>query len=534
MPRDYFQSKEFRNILTAYEQRKDKEKSVYLDADDFADIADYYLTVDKFDKAIEALDMGLSIHPNDDSILVVQSAAYILQRMYKEAEEVLSLLDPENSDVKYQIAQIQYARYRNDIKAEKLWREWMEMDNRLTPSEEHQRENYIHIITSMAELRGVNSTTGTKDWNVDLTRRWIREYIDKFSPLGKFESDIHLADICREHELADLMCEVLTQVLEEQPYLKKGWSNLALAYYMLERYDQAIEACDFALAVEPGDMDTILTKAHALNSMGEKLASKPVFKEYLERGGDPVQSIPYAEALFLEGQEKEAVQILLGLQALFDAKRQEEKNSYANSDLDLLGSSTRPDDFLELCERVYTDIGDMFYHHAYYKESVQAFKSILEENKEYAEAYFMIGVNLLALETYDEASRNFAHALMYAKDQVMMGLDIALTFVLNDFDEFALEVLNAVSKIATQSQSPFARNLSAAKSVAYLKTGEKELFLLNFKIACQECPDLVQKVYHGYFPASMPVSQWYDYAEGEIDVLSKKFKKENLYIKGFS
>jgi len=32
----------------------------------------------------------------------------------------------------------------------------------------------------------------------------------------------------------------------------------------------------------------------------------------------------------------------------------------------------------------------------------------------------------------------------------------------------------------------------------------------------------------------MPVSQWYDYAEGEIDVLSKKFKKENLYIKGFS
>ena len=52
MPRDYFQSKEFRNILTAYEQRKDKEKSVYLDADDFADIADYYLTVDKFDKAI--------------------------------------------------------------------------------------------------------------------------------------------------------------------------------------------------------------------------------------------------------------------------------------------------------------------------------------------------------------------------------------------------------------------------------------------------------------------------------------------------
>ena len=45
MAKDYFQSEEFKKVLRVYEQRQ--EKSVYLDAEDFADIADYYLSVDK-------------------------------------------------------------------------------------------------------------------------------------------------------------------------------------------------------------------------------------------------------------------------------------------------------------------------------------------------------------------------------------------------------------------------------------------------------------------------------------------------------
>ena len=35
MAKDYFQSKEFKNLLKSYEEQRDKGESIYLDADDF-------------------------------------------------------------------------------------------------------------------------------------------------------------------------------------------------------------------------------------------------------------------------------------------------------------------------------------------------------------------------------------------------------------------------------------------------------------------------------------------------------------------
>ena len=116
----------------------------------------------------------------------------------------------------------------------------------------------------------------------------------------------------------------------------------------------------------------------------------------------------------------------------------------------------------------------------------------------------------------------------------MMGLDIALTFVLNDFDQFGLDVLNAISQIAAHSQSPFVKNIPAAKSLTYLKMGKTDLFLTNFKEACRKTPDIIRRVYENYFPVNMPVSQWGDYAEKEIGTLVNKFKKDNLHFEGFS
>ena len=95
MTNDYFQSEEFKEILASYEKRGDKDRSIYLDADDFADIADYYLTNNKPMKAMKAIDMGLQIHPDEEVLLIVRSAAYIFQRQFDKAREILKTLDAE-------------------------------------------------------------------------------------------------------------------------------------------------------------------------------------------------------------------------------------------------------------------------------------------------------------------------------------------------------------------------------------------------------------------------------------------------------
>lgn len=539
MAKDYFQSKEFKEVLTLYEEQRDKGESVYLDADDFADIADYYLSLDRPDLTMDTLAAGLSLHPDDEVLLIVLSATHIYERQYDKAEAVLKTLDASNSDVIYQLAQLEYVKYGNVKKAEKIWRDWMKLENGQEPSEQQRRESYIHIISSLIELRG----TSQKDrvYDVEATRRWVREYLDTFSPLGEYEEDVQLADICRDNDLADLMCEVITQVLEVQPYLPKGWTNLALAQFMLQRYEQALESCDFALAVNPNDLEALLTKAHSFHCMGEKKESQPVFKEYLDRGGEAVQIIPYADALFSNGEKNLAISELEWLMKFFVNRKKEADAKYSRARATLRRDSKERkeeealyQEFMDLYKRILTDISDLCHHNECYEESIMANKCLTEIDGKNSEAYFMLGINNLALSRYDEAARNFAIALQLADDQVMMGIDIALTFVLNNFDKFALEVLNAVSQIAANSSSPFVKNIPAAKSLTYLKLGHKDQFIKYFKVACKETPDLVKKVYEGHFPKNVPVSKWCDYAEKNIEKLMKSLKGENLLLQDFT
>ena len=539
MAKDYFQSREFKDLLKSYEEQLSQGKSIYLDADDFADIADYYLSMDKPLMALDVLGQGLAIHPDDEVLMIVLSATYIYQREYDQAENVLNTLNASNSDVKYQLAQLQYAKYGNVKKAEKIWREWMKLENGPNPSEEQRRETYIHIISSLIELRGLGRNV--KDFDVVATRRWIREYIDTFKPLGRYDEDVQLADICRDNDLADLMGEVLMQVLEEQPYLPKGWSNLALAQYMVQNYEQALESCDFALAINPNDLEALLTKAHVYHTQGEKKLSAPVFKEYLNKGGEAVQIIPYADALFVSGEREQAISELEWLCNYYDNRRMEVLTKYQQSkakkpadSAELKAEKEMYEEVVDLHKRILSDVSDLLHHNECYDESIAVNERLIKADPHDSEAYFMLGINHLAMARYEVASKNFALALQCAPDQVMMGIDIALTFVLNNFDKFALEVLNAVSQIAANTKSPYAKNIPAAKSLTYLKLGHKDQFLKHFQVACQDTPDLVQKVYEGYFPKNVPVAQWSDYAVKHIDTLMSKLKNENIVLHDFT
>ena len=539
MAKDYFQTDEFNELLEMYERQKKKRKSIYLDAEDFADIADYYLGNDMPLAAMEAVDMGLAIHQGSDVLLIMKSAVYIYQFQFKEAEALLAELDESNTDVLYQLAQLQYAYYLDTEKAEEMWRQWLQMDcENEGSSDEYRRENYIHIISTLAVLRDPHSSPEKRRADVDALVRWVREYIDTFKPLGKSDSDLQLADICRENELPDLLVEVLSQVLEERPYLPKGWSTLALAHYILMDFEQALDACAFALAINPNDMDALLTKAYAVYEVGDREGAKPIFKEYVDKGGEAVQILPYVEMLFRDADSQEAMVQLGWLTQRFEdrkeeLKRQMDSASRQLSDIEYRKASRAYEDFMELYRKTQNDIGDIYYRNERYEESCRAYARLVEAGNNSSDTYFMIGLNHLALDRFHEAVYSFGLALSNAEDKVMTGIDIALTFAINNYDEFALKVLEAVDDLAASEDNPSAKNIAAAKSLAYLKMGDTEQFLAFFKRACEDTPDLIRKVYDNYFPTDLPISEWHDYAQREIQTLLKKISKEDVHIAGF-
>ena len=59
----YFESKEFQNILNKYETSVKSEHAIYMDADDLADIADYYHYNGRDEEANEAIELALTYNP---------------------------------------------------------------------------------------------------------------------------------------------------------------------------------------------------------------------------------------------------------------------------------------------------------------------------------------------------------------------------------------------------------------------------------------------------------------------------------------
>ena len=60
---EYFESEEFRDILSQYEESVESGYPAYIDADDLADIANYYQYYGSPDKADAPISLALAPHP---------------------------------------------------------------------------------------------------------------------------------------------------------------------------------------------------------------------------------------------------------------------------------------------------------------------------------------------------------------------------------------------------------------------------------------------------------------------------------------
>ena len=67
----YFENREFQKILYQYEDAVSHEQSVYMDADDLTDIAEYYMMNGRPTDAMEAIRIALALHPDSEDPQVV-------------------------------------------------------------------------------------------------------------------------------------------------------------------------------------------------------------------------------------------------------------------------------------------------------------------------------------------------------------------------------------------------------------------------------------------------------------------------------
>lgn len=120
-----------------------------------------------------------------------------------------------------------------------------------------------------------------------------------------------LANIYEEKEQLDLALKAYDKLLDQNPYSCSDWLGLAKIYAIKRNYGKAIEACDYALAIDEKDINTLSFKGYCLYDSKRYDEAIDTFKEYAENNGN--KAVAYeliAECYSALKKTKEAISYL--------------------------------------------------------------------------------------------------------------------------------------------------------------------------------------------------------------------------------
>lgn len=227
-----FENKEFKKILNTYEESVRNKTSVYLDADEFVNIAGYYIENDRDEEAQQVLDMGLSIHPNDTGILTFEACNSAWNGDLEKAYQIYDLIaDKDNREVKSLKALL--------LIKEDRWEEGDQILEGIAKENNYSTDVIADIIANYTNL-------GQKS----LASKWLSIIRKKGYDYNK--NDRLTEVLCNYYYAFDYYDQAITlfkKLIDKYPYTINYWIGLSNCYIKENRFAEADEALDYALAI---------------------------------------------------------------------------------------------------------------------------------------------------------------------------------------------------------------------------------------------------------------------------------------------
>lgn len=238
-------------------------KSIYFDADEFGDLAEYYDSQEDTDIAKEIIEAGLSIHPGSTSLLLKKARFAIYEGDYLDALDILDIMSEYEFDL-YLLkieCNLQLERYDE---AYSLTEELLE--------KEEEEEQY-HIFAELGFLHV----------EADCFKEAVA-YFEESLKLNPENIDV-LSDLAYSYEMLgdfDAAVSATNRILDIEPYTYEAWINLGKLFSLKEEFEKAIDAFDFALTINDSDNSVLKLKAHCLSLSGRIEEAIDIFKALLD------------------------------------------------------------------------------------------------------------------------------------------------------------------------------------------------------------------------------------------------------------
>jgi len=288
---DYFDSTEFHDLLSEYEQAVASNSPVFLDADELTDIADYYQMNGQDDAAERAIRLALSLSPGAIGPLSYRIHSALYRDDIEQAKQFYGqIVETDEPDYVYLNAEIMLAENRAEEAHQFLLKQYELIDN-------DERQDYMIDVASIFSDYGQD----------ELAMKWMKMAKPEDSPdfkelmartlfgLGKYKDSERL----------------FNELIDTNPFSKHYWNALASAQFMNEDYANAIQSSEFAIAIDPNDADGLLSKANGLYNLGNYEEAQKYYQRYSEQEpDDELAMVHQAACLINMGMNDEALQLL--------------------------------------------------------------------------------------------------------------------------------------------------------------------------------------------------------------------------------
>lgn len=251
--------KELQELSEQLDAANREQRPIYLDPDDFADLADWYAFRGNTDKAMEVMQQALHIHPDNNTLLIELAYLHLDNHDVAYAKEVAERISEDyTTEAKILYANILINEGELD-KAEHI------ID---TIEDKEDISNIIEIIYMYMDMG-----------NLGLAEQWLEKGLKSYSDdegLCAVAADYYLSTL----EL-DKAAEYFNKLIDKNPYSATYWQGLARCHYENQEYDKAIDACDYALVSDEEFGDAYYIKGSAFFQLNnEEEAIKNYQKAY--------------------------------------------------------------------------------------------------------------------------------------------------------------------------------------------------------------------------------------------------------------
>lgn len=249
---------EFLRQLRLYENARDSGEAVFMDVDELCDIVEYYQVNGKLDDAMECVDYALTIYPDHLPLIGFKARLLVLRDgNLDEAYEWLYRMDDHDSvDYHYLQAELLIAEGRIE-EADTLMQEVY--DN----SDEDDRDDL-----------GIDMAMLYADYEQPaLALEWLRR--SELTTHDDYQ-ETKARILAMEGNYAEA-AEIFERLIDDNPYSTFYWVQLATAQFMLQRTEESINSCEYAIAIEPTNREALVMKASGLNRLGNAKGAKEYF-----------------------------------------------------------------------------------------------------------------------------------------------------------------------------------------------------------------------------------------------------------------